>query len=47
MDEWKFDFKDIIFFKKIQSHIEKLQEYLMSCLLGSEKVKIGFVEQNF
>ena len=37
----------IIYLKKNQSHIEKLQEYLMSCLLGSEKVKIGFVEQNF
>jgi len=37
----------IIYLKKNQSHIKKLQEYLMSCLLGSEKVKIGFVEQNF
>jgi len=39
--------KIFFFLKKNQSHIEKLQEYLMSCLLGSEKVKIGFVEQNF
>jgi len=36
--------KKLIFLKNIQSHIERLQEYLVSYILRSKKVKIRYVE---